>query len=387
MGNIISSVGTIARSTKNSQQRTIIHDGTYWWTFYKKSGNANTLFYAYSTNLTSWNESSTGLISVNNQDGGTLDVLYNNTVVILSFLNDSSLPRTYLRGVISGTTISWGTELDASNSSLTFNASAERCNALCLQSDNKIIYAYDDVSGNISIRRSTNTIGPSFADTGTSWITISGISLGNWIWRLKILDISDSILAIWNDTSGGNDYLRWNKCLNTGTTWDVATNFFSATVGADGRQWDAVKVTSNDIKILCINATNTFAFYKHNGTSVSSSTAPTWPTNGLNINSGICLITDNTDIWAFVIRGDANKTLSYNKYTTSLDSWSGWIDIEETTDGTDLTCTYSSVTNKIALLYTKSNGSNYDIIVSTLSFGPNGALIPIFINQYRQRWS
>lgn len=386
MGTIISSVGTLVRQTKTSQQRAIIHDGTRWWVFYFKSTSANTLFYAYSSNLLSWTESSTGLIAANNQDSGTLDILYDNNVVILSFLNDSGIPRTYLRGVISGTTITWGSELDVTNSALTFNASAERCNALVLQSDNKIIYAWDDQSGNIAFRRSTNVIGPTFSDVGANWIGLGGISLGNWIWRLKVLDISGSILAIWNDRSGGNDYLRWNKCLNSGTTWDGATNFFSATAGADGRQWDAVKVTATDVKLLCINATNTFAFYKHNGTSVSSSTAPSWPTNGLNVNSGLCLITDGTDIWAFIIRGDANKTLTYNKYTTSLDSWGGWVDIESTIDGTDVTATYSLVTNRIAILYTKSNGGNYDIVSSYLSFGPEGALIPIFLNQYKQRW-
>src|SRR5437867_13160257 len=111
---VISSVGTIAHATKNSQQIRIFYDGTRWWAFYMKSGTANTLFYSYSSNLTSWTEASVALNAGTVTDGGSITIYFDgasNTLLVTNFTTVST-NYNYSRGVISGTSIAWSSVIE-----------------------------------------------------------------------------------------------------------------------------------------------------------------------------------------------------------------------------------------------------------------------------------
>jgi hypothetical protein len=108
---LVASAGTIATATKGCTQCKLFFDGTNWWSFYMKSGTANTLFYAYSTDLSSWTETSVALGGTVINDGGTIDVVFDagTAVLLVAYETSDADPwQRYLRGAISGTTISWG---------------------------------------------------------------------------------------------------------------------------------------------------------------------------------------------------------------------------------------------------------------------------------------
>ena len=364
---VIASAGTIAHATKNSQQIRIFYDGTRWWAFYMKSGSANTLFYSYSSNLTSWTEASVALNAGTVTDGGSITIYFDgasNTLLVTNFTTVST-NYNYSRGVISGTSIAWSSVIEQvatakqANSDYTVN--------LTTDSNNKMVGTVADGAGNPSVYRSTNTISASFSDA--DWGAVGTMpSVSDFVQRAKVFSLGGgNLLNTLDDLSGGNKLVRWTKW--GGSSWTAYATIVS-NPGASRTDWDAIRISDTDIRFLGVSAASTFSFQEFDGSSWSTLTAPAWP-GGLTASSGVSLISNGTNVWAFVIRGDANNSVSYNKYNGS--SWSGWIDLVTTNAvRTDIQTAPVIGNNTIPILWTQTNGSNFDIVVNSIALPPQG---------------
>jgi hypothetical protein len=358
MATVIASAGTISNPTDISLQSKLIYDGTRYWAFYMKSGTANTLFYAYSSNLSSWTESSVALASGTGQDGRNLTVLWDssNSLVLVGHYNSTNTFR-YIRGVISGTSITWGGTDRYSISTATgvYNW------ALIADSSNYAVALYEWYS-NAGCSWSTNTLSSSFADTAASWgQTDPGALTGNWISAKLIALASRSLLALIMET--GRTSILSNKW--GGSSWGGYVDSVSCSTYQSA--WDVCRISDSSIYVVTQSGASSLSmsYTTNQGTSYASRTAPGWPSSGLATNSQLALVTDGTDLYLVCIRGDSSCSVSVNKYTVSGDSWGGWTDIE--TGGTQ-TRTYINgywLNSGLKVLYTQTNGSNYDVTVSS----------------------
>ena len=387
----IASAGTISLATGRSPGKQLVYDGTYWWAFYQKSTGANTLYYAYSSDLQSWTETSTALGETVQNDGNEISLAYDmgiNVVVVSYYATNRRYVR-YMRGNISGTSITWSSNSYYVVATAQYGGSSGNPQRVLIDSSSKVIVLHDDGGGNGYPHRSTNNISTSFSDSQNDWSGIGTYQSGEGGDKLVgyqqsnfITDVgSQNYLLIMNDDGTNGTYqpyrgVRWNKW--NGTAWvHLQGIYFDSTLTKQMTQnFSTVALSSNCIYHLGQNSDSTLGLYKFTDGSPgswTSLTAPSWPTDGVKVgspNSGsVALATFNgTELWAFVIRGDANNTISYNKYTVGTDSWDGWADLVTSSATRDFIQTpVSPATDTIPVIWTEVNGSNYDIKVATLS--------------------
>lgn len=375
---VIASAGTIGTATKNSVQNKLFFDGTRWWAFYMKSGTANTLFYAYSTDLVTWTEASTALGGTVTQDGGTIDAYYDagTGTVLVTYYSDTNFHR-YLRGNISGTTITWSANTLYYDSPAK-DAAADYTTSLAIDSNN-IVWAFADDTGSNDTYYSTNPISTTFADTEANgnW-TDTGPPSNNYEYMQKTVILrlaSGGILQVDEDhDAGGNPLVQWQRW--NGSTWSgwSTTGLIAAGANVSETNWGIKRIDDTHIYFLGQSDASTLFFSVFGGTSWDTSKAqPTWPTSGLATNSQIALTSDGTDVRAFVIRGDANDTVSYNKYTVASNSWGGWTDLTSTAaTRAYISPAFNTSAAAIPVLWTQTNGSNYDIVVGSLNLPGGG---------------
>jgi hypothetical protein len=162
--------------------------------------------------------------------------------------------------------------------------------------------------------------------------------------------------------------LRYSKWT---TSWTAAANVFGSSFTAtDVENWGACAVSQSDIHAVALSdngATGTYLHARHNGTTFSAGN--TIGSLSYATNSGIALASDSTNVWAFVI--DSSKNIQYNKWTASGLSWGGWNVLEATRANTpsNIIAAYSAADSKIMVAWSEVNGSNWDVIGSTLSTG------------------
>lgn len=371
----IASAGTLAAVMRGGQQHKLIWDGTYLWTFYFKSGTPGSLFYSYSSDGVTWSEASISLGATANLDGSSVDVYYRSIssvkLVILTFLQSASAYSRYMRGTISGTSISWGA--DTYTCSLTGPAYPLTYPAGSITTDvdtNIVLAATQTGGGNWDSSVSTNVLSTTFADveTNNDWTQTTN-ALTDYPRQCTVFESGNSNepVLVYDDTSGGNPAI---KSARSGTV-----QLIEAGSGVDRQQWGTVmRTVPNEFKVHVVyQATSNTFQHKQSGSDLtwSDKADPTWPTSGLTANSGVCFTTDGTDLYLIVIRGDAAATIAYNKYTVGSDSWGGWVDVITTTK----TRTYvnsmraSQPSGKLWVMWQEANGSDYDVMISDLLGG------------------
>ena len=368
----IASAGTLANPTFHSAKNQLFFDGTRWWAFYLKSTTANTLFYSYSTDLVTWTEASVALGGTIVSDGGTISVLYDSAtgVVLVSYYTNTNNDR-YMRGNISGTSITWTANTVYADTTVK-NATGGYSYDISKDSTGKVLYTDIDTYANPKVLISTNVISTTFADTGTSWTVLTGAdatyALNDYENQESTVPLASSGLLIVVDDLNVNpciDFISYN-----GSTWSAAAGAYSQFVlacaaGVSRTNWGLAKISNTDVRFLGQATASTFSYQTFNGTAWSALTAPSWPTGGLATNSGVSLITDGIDVWAFVVRGDTNNTVSYNKYSGT--TWSGWTDITTTAATRSYIQTAQGPgDNKIAVLWTQVSGTNYNVTVDSI---------------------
>lgn len=366
---IISSVGTLPYPTNVSQNRKLIYDGSNYWVFYQKSSTPNTLFYSYSSNLSTWTEASTALAGTTLTDGGAMDVLFwtNGTdkVVLVTYYTNTN-PYRYLRGTISGTDISWSSNTNYIAND-TKHATSEFGVKLALPGNNKPLVVFPNSSNaSPNIYNSNTVISTDFAPE--FWVNSGYYTANDYMYRAKILprDAStDSVLLVFNTT----DTEMFSVGYSSGSFNEYAITILD-NVAANVRNWDVCSLSTSSFWFLGQLTANSFYFasYTGEGWSWTDKTAPTWPSGNLATNAGISLSTDGTDIWAVTILGDENNSVSYNKYTVADNSWGGWTEsvISTKTRSQISICGNNISEGILPTIWTEENGSNYDIVVTDI---------------------
>lgn len=380
---VIASWGTISSANAQSVQPKLIWDGTNWWAFYYKSGTADTLFYAYSTDLSSWTESSTGITASSSTVASTVTVCYDSaTQVVLVTHASTSNDFYYKRGNITpgSHSISWAGPYSITGDLSGSDSTA--CASFVVGSDSRPQFATSDINGNVLTFRPTNVISTTFADT--SWgAGVQSSGSANTISKCVQIPFSSLKFAGIHTDSGPYEYYSYYN----GSTWNNAGGPWSPAFYNFGYyNWGVVKVNDNAAFVLMQTASTTLTFYKTTNQGSSWDTASVSdPTIGEAMGSSaeIALATDGTDVWAFFIRGDANNTVCYKKYTVGTDTWDTSFTNIATTAQTryHVGATYGN--GKIAVTWSQVNGSNYDLNVDSVTLATAEAGTAFQVNAFQ----
>ncbi|MGZ3378841.1 MAG: hypothetical protein ACXVBB_01090, partial [Isosphaeraceae bacterium] len=366
---LISDTGSNSLPSGLPQPVHMIFDGTNYWCFYGSSTQSSQICYRNATTPTSWGSETTASgTSFPTADARIFTVIFNSATncILIAWYDSPNNKISYRRGIInsSAATISWGTLTSAHNN--VFGATSL---AGTLNSSNVPVVAYVGGSTTATLT-ATNALTSSFADA--LWATVSTFS-GQYISPTvsAIFPLaSGGALILYDDyhSSGGTSYLDYSTY--SGSSWSTYTTLWSGT-GTSRTQWGSCQISTTDIAVLGVSATNTFSFQQFNGSTWSSLTAPAWPSTPLKSPSSICLTTDGTIYYAFVI--DTGGYIEVNIWDGS--AWSGWQVLS--TFGYDTTRTYIQAgvqtPSWLNITYTRSNGTTYEL--RTISFSTTPASV------------
>lgn len=237
---------------------------------------------------------------------------------------------------------------------------------------------HQDGVGNLEAARSIN------ADSGTSWTAGFAAAVNmetqtNSAMSYAVADLgSGNVLAICdnNPTNGNFTNLRWSKWT---TSWSAAGAVFGSNVTSTNvEQWGIGRVSATDVHAITLsNNSNTIIDRRFNGTNWTTLAVQTIPNLTLHATSGLCPVTNGTDLWLFAI--DSSNNVKYIKWTAATPAWdASWTTLEAggANARTYITGAYSAVDSLIGVVWTEVNGaSNYNIAGSTLSLSTAAAAI------------
>ncbi len=375
MSNIITSCGTNAIATGLSSSAGAVFDGTNYWSFYGSSTQSGKLCYRPTSNLGSWGGEQT--VSATNFPTSRYlaTVIYNGSDTVLVIWQDvAGAQILFLRGVISGTTITWGTQ------TALFTSITALAIAGCLDSSSyPVVQIIRTAGGNTNFRKTlalTNT----FTSTG-NWAYTNVEAGAGTPTLVAIAPLgTDNLLMFFDEQDSGT--IRYIGAYNwTGASWGTVV-YPWAGANVPTNNWAVCQVTATgNPYIIDAGGSSTLVFSQWNGSSFTAKAAPTWPTNGLATTAALALASDGTDVYVFAIRGDANTTIASNHYSVSGDTWGGWTNLEASSQvRSDIQAGpyVSSATPTIVPIWTQVNGSNYEIWAATPggSFTASPAAIP-----------
>jgi hypothetical protein len=361
MSNTISSTGTLTPSSGFPASGQTIFDGTRYWSFYLSSAQAGKICYRNSTDFASWSAEST--VAATNITTTpklfTVVFLQSQMTLLACYYNTSNNHLSYLRGVMSGTTITWGsiTDINAGGSSPVSIAGT-------LNSSSVPVLAFSNGGSTVGFYVATNALTSTFADT--AW-TSHGTGAYNTYCNVcvPIPLASGNIMLVIDDNSGSNVI---NSYTIYTSSFSACANLQSGT-GVTHYNWAVSAKSTLDVAYLGVATASTFLFKTYNGSAWSTATAPAWPASGLAATQSVTLSNDGTNYIATVIRGDASSTVSLNIWNGT--SWSGWVD--QTTDASAKSALQSGPTSHsgqtAAAVWTE--GSNpYSLVGAALSSAP-----------------
>lgn len=370
--------GSSTELTYSGLQHKIFYDGTRWWAFYEKaaSGTATNLYYSYSTNLTTWVESSTVLGGTPTIKGGSVGPYFDasTSVVLVPYYTTTDF-ESYLRGNVSGTSIvSWSSNAGYIDTSA-YSGTGDYSFTFAKDSTGRVLFEGFDANANPKELISSNTISTSFADTGATWVNLSGASASCYITdylrqeAIIPLEANRKFVIIVDDVVSGNSLVGWylyNNANCSGAAYDTPGIYSGAPVSRTN--WGVIKVSNTDLRLVGQTATTTLGYFKMNVASDtwSSSTAPTWPAGGIASSSEIALQNDGTNLWAFVIQADASNTIAYN--VNSSGTWSGWTNVTNTAASrTDIGVAQSIANDKLVFYWTEISGATSSFMVDSIN--------------------
>ncbi len=395
----ISSSGTVTNATGRGDQNHLIYavNDAAWWMFYIDSTDNTLMRTQRSTGLSTWVAGATlTLLKKHNSDGANFAVAYANIssndvvhVAIFYCLLAGGNPcdavtastdreENHVRATISGGTLTWGTESHLETLATSDTSHTRDGVSVAYDSSNKIFQSggwFNDTSpcifGDMKGAVSTN------ADAGSSWTAGFGASqcingTGNTQRHSVMASLGSGNMVIVTTNAGSGtftdlDYVKYSGNWGSGSATSIRGSVFSP--AQDQNDFGAVRISNTNVELVMKTGTNTFELWSYDGnTTWTHKTDPA--TQNTVAASGIFLATDNTDFWLFIIDSDAANTLRYNKYTVATDSWGGWTAFETTTQTRNWISGYQLVsTNQIAVIWSQTNGSNFDIVVEALSLG------------------
>ena len=328
----IASTGTIDTATRGASGKRLVYDGSRWWAFYQKSTDTSRIYYAYSDDLSTWTESSVVLDSGRTYatEGGALSIAYDTAtqVVVVAYhdaTNTYENNERYLRGAINGTTVSWSLNTNAVADDPK-NPLANYSQRLAIDSAGKVLYQCGFDSGSPTVYRSSSSLSPAFNDPIAQWSLLGTAEvLDDYMTNSFLAPLgAPNVLVVVDDAPSGVPAIAWKRF--NGTTWSTFAYVWSG-ANVSRSNWGGVWVGNAAVYLLGVTNTSALSFSVFDGTTWSAKTAPTWPANGVKASSGLPLVSDGTNVWAFVIRGDASNSIAWNRYQVSSGTWSGWTDL------------------------------------------------------------
>ena len=380
---IVTSVGTsAAKATGRPYQNHLFWDSvnSLWWLLVYTS--TQTLAGYSSPDFVTWTAGAAlTLTATHASEGRNLAVAFaalGSTAVIHvenAYHTSTSVQKSFhVRGTISGTTLTWGTEAQVASSNNSSAPAAFCGEGLCIDSNGTIVLADTYLFGGASdleAIRSSNT------DSGATWTagwpanptTLNGNTVNSLSSSAVIPYGVGKVFALGDNgqTSG-----TWKQLLSAnwgGSSWSAGANVLSASLGTaqDANDWNAILVGST-IWIVFRTGSNTYGVRTTtNGTTFSTGTAP--PNQTSLAGGGIGLATDGTNLWTFVIDSAAGNPVQYIKWDgTSWDA--SWTTLESSSATRTALSVYPAVSNSsIGVSWTQTNGSNNDVYGEVLSLG------------------
>src|SRR5271166_2599447 len=207
------------------------------------------------------------------------------------------------------------------------------------------------------------------ADAGTSWTAGFGspqivFNAGPYCSSSAIFSVgSGQVLAITDNAHSNVTMTNLESSLTVLQTFGVASAVFgTALTATDTNAWGACLRTTSDVHAVALNDNSSnYSHARWNGAIWSA--GDSIPSLAYGTNSGVYLATDGTFVWAFVL--DTSKNLQYSKWTSGS-GWSAWTILVSARTNTPAYITGIYGNNNIALVWTESTGTNYNIVGDTL---------------------
>ena len=219
------------------------------------------------------------------------------------------------------------------------------------------------------------------ADTGGAWTPGSPSgnyaleTSGSWTDSFGILpQASGNMLAISDNSSSSTVFTNLDSYYWNGSTWAAGLAVFASSITqVDCNAWGSCKVSNTSLHCVALSSGgNTYTHRTNAGGGAAWAAGNTIPTLTYGTTSGVALVSDGTNVWAWVI--DSSGNLKYCKWNGT--AWGSWTVQEATLAGSPryAVAAYSAAANGIVVIWTKTNGSNFEVWSSFLSLAaaPSG---------------
>jgi hypothetical protein len=403
---IVSNLAIFSDGTGHGNQSHLVYalNQQRWWLFvYKtKTASAVSCYVSSSSDLTTatWSASTdspalTTACSSNDQRNlgvvsfanGTTDVVHIDTTTSASAAIAATVRRAHIRATLTGTnSITWESWVEETATNGAVSAFVRKGNTLGV-STTGVVHRCQDCNTNGSGNNAGDPLAARMtnADSGATWTSgvnatvavddsMVGVCVASALGQLA----SDAMLLVFpNATSSGSETvstgLRFNK-YTSGTTWPANTGNADVGIGTssqDENDWCLCVVDATHIYAFRRDSSNTYLYRLYNG-STWSTPANTVPNQNHTAGSGLFATTDGTSLWLFVLDTAAGNPVKYCQYTLSSGTWGSWTILESASTNTrNFISGNPAVSNsQIGVIWTETNGSNFDIVVSALSITP-----------------
>lgn len=386
--------GTVSDPTGMAFQSHLVWavNDSAWWLFYVGSSSTNTVQTFRSPDGVTWTAKTAsgtlalvagGAATLNGQ-GRNLGCAYknisgNDVVHLGALCVATQYSGEHNRAVTSGGAISWAgwaLLLAGSSSHAADTAVLPSGCGTVLDSSNRPydlinFYGTPNIDGNPAEAKGSNV------DSGTSWTAgfaaaVQGEAVSNSSNAQCAFDVGGgTLLVLWENASSTEPSSMTNvrSSVWSGTAFGTISNVFTAFTAEDPNNFGAVALSTSDVHVVAKTGSNTFVHKRidASGTITSGDAI----TNLASVAAaGIFMATDGVSVWMFVIGSDAANTISYNKWTSGS-GWSGWTTFESSSKTRNFISGYPNVVNnQIGVVWTETNGSNFDVAFETLSTTP-----------------
>lgn len=348
-----------------------------WWLFF--FSGTQTLATMWSSDFVTWTAGATlTLAHPHNSEGRNLGVAYanlsSNDVVHIgvSYQNSTtSHQHFHVRATISGSTISYSSELQVSGTGIDNFSHANDGTTTVIGSGGQVTdgasffldtVSWDDFEAYVFAN----------SDNGTSWTQSSTTaqarvaSAGNGISSHFLAMLSSTSMLFLTDKNGNSNStdLQWSKW--TGTWSATASVIGSAQTGFAANDWGAVARSTSDVHCLIRLSTNTYKHMRYNGTAWSAGDSVA--TQNSLASGGIAMATNGTNVWAFVIDTDTPNTVRVSKWISGT-GWSAWTAFESSTQTRKNIGCCPQLENTLISVYWTEGTSTFNIVGE--QFAPN----------------
>lgn len=339
-------------------------------------------------------------------DGRMLQVGYASVggvdVFLLGVQMDSHYFQVTLRGrLTAATTIAWDGVVSGTTNNWNDTATGMDCVPEFPQglsigySSTGRWWTMSDQNGRIACGYAANSADPGTANFNESWQSNRGGSApssfdtgaGDTCQSALIPLASGFMLAVYcagntaSPAGSGNATqtgLRFAESASA-TQWPTTSTGVAvpnlSSASQDPNDWGIVARTSTDIHVVRRNSATVLEQVRYSGHGGSWGVKVTLPSTGLTghlAGSGIALVSDGTNVWAFLIDTDANHSVRYLKWNgTSWDT--SWSTLSTGTESKNFITAYIRSDNaQVGVAWTVGTASPFSVNYAALTFSTPG---------------